>query len=128
MILRVKGKNARLKLSPMKFLFIWRSVYLPICLSVCPFVYLSLSIHLSVRLSVCSSVHPSIRLSICPSIHRSVCLSVRQGYLFRNSCLSIHLSMHPLSLGNCEIHMQQNILFIYIMKQDEILFKLKVKD
>ena len=63
--------------------YIDRSIYLSVYLSVCLSVYLSIC--LSVYLSVCLSVY----LSVCLSVYLSTCLSV-----YLSICLSIYLSLY----------------------------------
>uniref|UniRef100_A0A671PCX1 pyruvate kinase n=1 Tax=Sinocyclocheilus anshuiensis TaxID=1608454 RepID=A0A671PCX1_9TELE len=69
---------------------------LSVCLSVCPFVWLSLSVSLcpSVCLyfSVCPFVFLSVHLSVCLSVHSSVCLSVHPSV---GLCVCLYLSVHP---------------------------------
>ena len=63
------------------------SIYICICLSVCP------SVRLFIRLSVYPFIRLSVYLSICLSVYLSICLSV-----YLSICLSVYLSIY-LSTG-----------------------------
>ncbi len=82
----------------------WRylSIYLSVCLSVC----LYLSIYLSVCLSVCLSL--SIYLSVCLSVFLSIsCLSVCLIYLsvYLSFCLSVCLSIYLCLSGYLSVRL-----------------------
>ena len=63
-----------------------RSVYLPTCLSIYPFI-------LSTHPSLYPSIHPSICISICPSICLSTCLPTYLSVLwFRNDSIQVSIN------------------------------------
>ena len=111
------------------FLFIYFTMLMPVCLSVCLCVYLSvclsdcLSVHLSVCMYVCLSVfdcvslHLFVYVSLCVFISLSVCMSVHQSIcVFFPVCFySCFLpSSFSLSPSLSSHHSISDLIFVFL--------------